>query len=136
MVVMRVVLAVLALALLPAAASAKTLITYQREGGLAGIPLSLTCGVKGHCQAIERTDGEAKPFTLSDKELKGLKRSIRKAGFDTLESDYRPTIGTVADGFTETVRYHGKTVVAGTGGDAPPRLTQLLSRLSTLASSQ
>ncbi|MEA2169003.1 MAG: hypothetical protein QOF76_2303 [Solirubrobacteraceae bacterium] len=133
---MRVILiAILALGLLPAVAPAKPLISYDRSGGFRGTPLSLECGVKGHCSALEGFEGAGNAFTLSKKALKRLKASIKQAGFDTLTGPYQPTPGTVADGYTESVTYKGKTVVAGTGGDVPERLSQLLGRLATIAQS-
>jgi hypothetical protein len=128
-----IALTVVALLGLTAVASAKTLISYERTGGFAGMPLSVTVGTGAKVRSISGVGGETQTSTLGKKAFKGLKRLIAKAGFDSLDESYAPKPGQVADGFTEVVRYRGKTVTTGTGGDAPARLTNLLSRLSSLA---
>src|SRR4051794_29216109 len=109
-------------------ASAKTLVSYTREGGLAGVPLSMTVGTGGRAWARQGVNGMASRTTLSDSQLKGLRRALRRARFSSLEDSYLPQPGTVADGYTETVTYKGHRVTAGTGGDIPGRLQKLLAR--------
>jgi hypothetical protein len=114
-------------------ASAKTLVSYSRTGGLANIPLALTVKTGGKAFAKEGTSGDGSTATLSDKRMQRLKRALRRSDFLNLDSSYVPRPGTVADGWTERVTYKGKTVTAATGGDIPPELQQLLNRLATMA---
>jgi hypothetical protein len=114
-------------------ASAKILVSYQREGGFRGVPLSLTVGTGGKARAVEGFDGPTETEKLSDKELRGLKRLLRRADFPNLEQSYLPKPGTVSDGYTETVTYKGYSITSGTGGTAPERLNKLLLRLAEIA---
>ena len=114
-----------------APAAARTLVRYERTGGLAGFHDEVTVGTGGRVH-VERRTGERR-FTLSERRLRALRKAVREARFATLRERYAPP-DRVADGFTETTRHAGHTVVVQTGAKAPARLDRLLSRLRPLLS--
>ena len=99
-----------ALALASPASAAKTLVSYEQSGGIAGI----------------------RRFKLARAELHALKRDLRDARFSTLLSLYDSEVP-IADGINQTVRYAGHRVTVSTGGRPPARLRKVLDRLSRVA---
>jgi hypothetical protein len=116
---------------LATAAPAKTLVRYTRSGGIAGEQTALKVNRDGAAKLTRRADTPSS-FTLTATQLRKLKRALRDAGFATLDADYGPRDGVVADGITETVTYAGRTVSASTGGSPPARLERVLVRLRKL----
>ena len=119
--------------LVPAGASAAPLVSYEREGGFAGVPMRVTVTKAGVVRSTTGTGNTGERYTLRVRPFAKLKRVLRRAGFATLEADYRPALGTVADGFTHTITYKGKTVLSGDGGTAPARLDRAIAAVSALA---
>jgi hypothetical protein len=120
-----------ALLLLTAAApaTARTIVRYERSGGLAGLHDTLTVSSGGKVAVAGRSG--TRHSTLSAKRLARLKDALAAARFKTLRARYAPPY-IVSDGITETVRHAGRTVTVETGGDPPKRLRRLLARLANL----
>ena len=115
---------------LPAAAAAagvrsRTLVTYERTGGFAGIEESLTVLRSG---AATSSKGA---FRLTPSRRIRLENALRNARFATLRSDYLPP-EPVADGYTYTIRYGGKRVSVREGAQPPARLQRVLLLLSDI----
>jgi hypothetical protein len=128
-------LAVAVVASLAAAspAVAKTLVSYQESGGIAGISDSMTVSEGGSVVATSRRAADMRRFKLTAADLRALRRDLRGARFSTLHAAYDGP-GQVADGIAQTVRYGGHRVTVSTGGHAPARLSRLLARLDRIAS--
>ena len=75
--------------------------------------------------------GDDHRFTLSAKQLRGLRRDLKNARFSTLKRSYRPKY-VVNDGIGESVSYRGRSVSVSTGARYPERLHRLLRRLDGL----
>jgi hypothetical protein len=110
------------------AATAKTLVHYERTGGFARERHTVTVSTRGAVRADRRRS------QLSDRALRTLRRTVRAARFGSLKARYAPRTP-VADGLTETVRHGGRTVTVQTGGHPPERLRRLLERMARLLSS-
>lgn len=116
----------------PAAAGARTLVSYEQSGGIAGLRTSLSVTLGGSARVTSsRTHGISR-FKLSLTELHALKRELRDARFSTLRSLYDSDVP-IADGIAQTVRYAGYRVTVSTGGRPPGRLRRVLDRLARLA---
>ncbi len=121
-----------ALLLASPAGAAKTLVSYEQSGGIAGLRTSLSVTVGGSARVTSsRTTGISR-FKLATAELRALKRDLRNARFSTLRSLYDSEYP-IADGIAQTVRYAGFRVTVSTGGRPPARLRKVLDRLSRLA---
>jgi hypothetical protein len=132
LVVVAAVLPLAALAAASPASAAKTLVSYEQSGGIAGIRTSLSVTVGGSARVTSsRTSGISR-FKLSDDELHALKSDLRMARFSTLRSLYDSEVP-IADGINQTVRHAGFRVTVSTGGKPPRRLRRVLDRLSRLA---
>lgn len=116
----------------PVDAAAKTLVSYERSGGIAGIRTSLSVTVGGSARVTSSRRAGIKRFKLKSGELHALKRELRDARFSALRSLYDSDVP-IADGIAQTVRYAGHRVTVGTGGRPPARLRKVLNRLSRLA---
>ena len=128
-----VVAALLAsLALAGPASAAKTLVSYEQSGGIAGIRTSLSVTVGGNARVTSNRTPGIKRFKLSLGELHALKDGLRNARFSTLRSLYDGKVP-IADGIAQTVRYARCRVTVTTGGKPPQRLRKVLDRLSRLA---
>jgi hypothetical protein len=125
-------LALVATLALSSPALATTLVRYEKSGGIAGIHLAMTVTRAGTAQVTVNHGGTPARHRLTSRQVSALKRDLRDARFSTLKALYKP--GTpVADGFTQTVRYAGRTVTVRDGGRPPARLSRLLARLSRIA---
>lgn len=128
---MRLAVATVLIALgLASAAPARTLVAYDRSGGFVGESTQLKVSGSGRATLTSDT-AQGRTFTLSDKQLRGLRRALREARFETLREVYRPD-GVVSDGFTESVAHAGRTVTTSTGAEHPARFERVLSRLRRL----
>jgi hypothetical protein len=124
--------ALASLALAGPAVAAKTLVTYEQSGGIAGIQTSLSVTVGGSARVTSSRAMGIKRFKLTRDELHALKHALHDARFETLRSLYDSKVP-VADGISQTVRYDGHRVTVGTGSRPPQRLRTLLTRLARLA---
>jgi hypothetical protein len=129
---MVAVLAAASLALASPAA-AKTLVRFDKSGGFAGIQVRLSVTDAGSATVTRSRLGKDRRFKLSSVQLRGLRKALRDARFSTLLARYAPMV-VVADGFTRSVRYAGRSVTVSDGARLPARLSRLLERLEQLAS--
>jgi hypothetical protein len=131
----RAALALLAAASLAVAspAAAKTLVRYEKSGGIAGIQTTLTITTGGGATVKGRIASATRRFKLTSTQLRGLRKALRDARFSTLRALYAPNVP-IADGFTRGVRYAGRSVTVRDGGKPPARLSRLLERLERFAS--
>ncbi len=120
------------LALASPATAAKTLVSYEQSGGIAGIRTSLSVTVGGSARVTSSRAMGIKRFKLTLNELHALKRDLRDARFSTLRPLY-DSKAPIADGIAQTVRYAGYRVTVSTGARPPQRLRKVLDRLSRLA---
>ena len=127
---LAVLVALLVLAV-PASADAKRLVRYSVTGGLAPANELLVVNTDGHA----RQTGRAGPrsFTLTAKQLRGLKRDLKSARFKSLKRSYQPEFP-VMDGQTWTVSYKGRSTSVSTLAKVPQRLSRVLRRLARLMS--
>lgn len=128
-----IVLSALASLALASPAAAKTLVSYSKTGGIAGISVSMTVSDGGSARVTASRMGAATRFALSSAALRGLRRALKDARFSTLKRRYVSRYP-VSDGITQVVRYAGRTVSVTDGAKPPERLRKLLSRLNGLAS--
>ena len=124
-------LAVLATFAATATAEARQLVRYDVGGGLAGLSGRLTVARDGPARQSGNRSGDDHRFTLSAKQLRGLRRDLRHARFSTLKRTYQPRY-VVNDGVGESVTYKGRSVSVSTGAEYPARLHRLLRRLGRL----
>lgn len=130
----RLVVAALAASLAPASpAAAKTLVSYEQSGGIAGFQTAMSVSVGGMASVTSNRSAGIERFRLSAAQLRALKRDLREAHFSTLRRIYDSKVP-VADGISQIVRYAGFRVTASTGGHPPARLRKVLTRLARLAS--
>jgi hypothetical protein len=90
-----------ALAAAPAAASAKTLVSFTRSGGIAGIDDSVTVTTTGH--VVVDGQGADRSHRLRAATLRDLRRMLSEARWDKAN----PGASRCADCFEYLVRYHG-----------------------------
>ena len=124
-------LAVLATFAATATAEARRLVRYNVGGGLAGISGQLIVATDGTARQTGNRDGDDHRFTLSARQLRGLRSDLKHARFSTLKRTYRPNY-VVNDGIGESVTYKRRSVSVFTGATYPARLHRLLGRLSRL----
>jgi hypothetical protein len=124
-------LAVLATFAATATAEAKQLVRYSVGGGLAGVRGQLTVARDGTARESGNRSGDDHRFTLSAKQLRGLRRDLKNARFKTLKRSYQPKY-VVNDGVGRSVTYKGRSVSVYTGATYPDRLDRLLRRLGRL----
>ncbi|MDT4987885.1 MAG: hypothetical protein QOI74_1979 [Micromonosporaceae bacterium] len=106
------------------------LVSYRRQGGIAGFDDRLTVRTSGSYQ-VSRRGGTPTEGRLSADELAGLRRALDAARFTGLAAvNSGPA---VADGFTYVVGYAGHQVVAADGG-VPAALAPVLTRLNDILS--
>jgi hypothetical protein len=125
---LAVLVAFLVLAV-PASADAKRLVRYDLTGGLAPASERLVINTDGHARQTGRAG--ARSFTLTAKQLSGLKRDLKDARFKSLKRTYQPEFP-VMDGQTRTVSYKGRSVSVATMAKVPTRLSRVLRRLARL----
>lgn len=114
-----------------ATAEAKRLVRYDAGGGIAGISERLVVARDGTARQSSTRRGDDDRFTLTAKQLRGLRCDLKNARFSTLKRSYRPKY-VVNDGIAQAVTYNGRTVSASTGAKYPARLERLLERLGRL----
>jgi hypothetical protein len=124
-------LAVLLALLVPAPATAATLVDYFRVGGIAGEETHLNVQ-RDRTATVESNRGSKRNWRMSRKRYRHLRSLLRAARFAGLAPRYEPE-GVVNDGFTETVRFRGHTVSVETGSDPPRRLERVLTALRALS---
>ena len=127
-------LAVLAAVVIAAPSQASSrLIGFAEAGGIAGRGVSL--GIDETGRVVERRVGMPTiTFRVPAGQLRKLRAAIRAAPLTGLRRSYAPAPPiVVADGITETVTRHGRSVSVSTGATGVPRrLTRLLDTLSAL----
>jgi hypothetical protein len=114
-----------------ATAEAKRLVRYDVGGGIAGISERLIIARDGTARQSGNRSGDDHRFTLTAKQLRGLRRDLKHAEFSTLKAVYRPRY-VVNDGIGQSVTYKGRSVTVSTGATYPARLQRLLRRLGRL----
>ena len=128
---LAVLLVVLATFAATASAEAKQLVRYSAGGGLAGMRAQLTVARDGTARQSGNRAGDDHRFTLSARQLRGLRRDLKNARFSTLKRSYQPKY-VVSDGVGESVTYKGRSVSVSTGAKYPARLERLLRRLGRI----
>ncbi len=98
-----IVLAV-ALAVLPACAGARTLVSFEQSGGIAGVSKQVTVTTTGRA-SVGGGDGHASKLRAST--LSRLRRLLAAADW----GHARPGRSSCADCFAYVVRYHGRRAV-------------------------
>src|SRR5215213_10271901 len=101
-----------------ATAEAKPLVRYEFGGGLGGIGGALTLAGDGRATQSDARRGDDHRFTLYAKQLRGLRRDLRNARFQSLKRSYRPK-NIVNDGIAQSVTYRGRSVTVSTGARCP-----------------
>jgi hypothetical protein len=86
-----------ALAAVPAAATAKTLVTFEQSGGIAGVSVSVAVSTTGDVSGGDRS------HRLRAATLRHLRRLLADARWDRAS----PGPSHCADCFAYAVRYHG-----------------------------
>ncbi|MEO8689850.1 MAG: hypothetical protein ABI611_16755 [Solirubrobacteraceae bacterium] len=128
---LAVLLAVLATLATAATAEANQLVRYSVGGGLAGLRGRLAVDRDGSARQTGDRAGDDHRFTLSAKQLRALRRDLKRARFSTLKRTYQPEY-VVNDGIGQGVTYKGRSVSVYTGATSPARLQRLLRRLARL----
>jgi hypothetical protein len=112
----------------PAAHGATRLVRYEVSQAIPSGNRLLT--VRSDGDAVARREHRRHAFTLSERQLRSLKRLVERADFATLQVRYkRPEGPPLVGGPTEHVRAAGKTVTIDPGAATPRRLTRLVRRL-------
>ena len=91
----------LALAAVPAAATAKTLVSLEQSGGIAGVSLSVAVSTTGH------VTGDVKGGDRSHRVRAATLRHLRGLLADARWDRANPGPSHCADCFAYVVRYHG-----------------------------
>jgi hypothetical protein len=91
----------LALAAVPAAATAKTLVSLEQSGGIAGVSLSVAVSTTGHVTGDVK--GGDRSHRLRAATLRHLRELLATARWDRAN----PGRSRCADCFAYVVRYHG-----------------------------
>jgi hypothetical protein len=104
------------------------LVTFQRQGGLAGVNDRLVIQPDGQ-YVITNRDGARKQGTLNAAELAAVRAALE--GFASIPSDNAGS--GVMDGYDYQIRSGARTVNA-TDGDLPPALSRLIGELNQLLS--
>src|SRR3954471_1671399 len=99
-------------------AEARAVVRYNVRGGLARMSATLTVATGGKASQADNRRGDEHRFTLSSKQLRGLRRDLKRARFKTLKHSYRPKY-VVNDGIAQSVTYRGRSVSVSTGATYP-----------------
>ena len=91
----------LALATVPAAATAKTLVSFEQSGGIAGVSVSVAVSTTAHVTGDVK--GGDRSHRLRAATLRRLRRLLADARWDRAN----PGPSHCADCFAYVVRYHG-----------------------------
>jgi hypothetical protein len=91
-----------ALAGAPGAASAKTLVSFARSGGLAGVSMTVTVTTTGHV-AVDGPGGDDRSHRLRTATLRHVRELLSAARWDRAN----PGRSRCADCVEYVVRYHG-----------------------------
>jgi hypothetical protein len=114
----------------PVSSVGQVLVSYRRQGGIAGFDDRLTVQSSGAYE-VSRRGGTPTPGRLSADELAGLRRALDASGFAGLPAVNPGPV--IADGFTYVVGYAGHEVVTEDGG-VPAALTPVLTMLTDIVS--
>jgi hypothetical protein len=93
-----------ALAVLPACADAKTLVSFEQSGGIAGVSNAVTVTTTGR---VSEGGADEHARKLRASTLSRLRRLLSAADWDHA----RPGRSSCADCFSYVVRYHGRRAV-------------------------
>jgi hypothetical protein len=107
----------------------RLLVSFHRTGGFIGVDDRLSVAPDGLAIRTAR-DGVPHEFHLSAADLTELTAVLEAADFPSLKPEYRPEFP-VSDGFTYTITFRDKTVVASEGA-IPPELEAPIALLSRL----
>jgi hypothetical protein len=91
----------LALAASPAAATARTLVSFEQSGGIAGVSVTIVVSTTGHVTGD--VSGGHRSHRLRAATLRHLRRLLADARWDRAS----PGASRCADCFAYVVRYHG-----------------------------
>ena len=110
------------------------LLTYVRQGGIAGGEVRLTVTADGDAKVYSSGVGNWTSWTrrLPDDRFAALRTALERSGFHDLEADYRRN-GVCNDCFVETVTYGGRSVVVQASA-VPAGLADVLRLLGELVS--
>jgi hypothetical protein len=114
----------------PVSPVADVLVSFRRQGGIAGFDDRLTVRPSGSYE-ISRRGGTPTTGQLSADELATLRQAMDASGFTRLPAVNPGPV--IADGFTYVVGYAGHEVVAEDGG-VPAALTPVLTMLNDIVS--
>jgi len=114
----------------PLTSPARTLVSMEWTGGIAGVDDYIVVGTDGFGR-IDRETGSTY-FRLPARKVRKLRRALHAAGFARLASYYQAN-PSVADGFQYAVLYKGHYVRADDGARPPARFAHLLLLLRKLA---
>lgn len=114
----------------PLLAPARTLVSMEWTGGLAGVDDYLVVGSDGFGRVDTETG--SRYFRLRSRPTRKLRRALHAAGFARLAANYQAS-PPVADGYQYAVLYEGHYVRADDGARPPARFTHLLLLLRKLA---
>jgi hypothetical protein len=89
------------MAAVPAAATAKTLVSFEQSGGIAGVSVSVAVSITGHVTGDVK--GGDRSHRLRAATLRHLRRLLADARWDRAN----PGPSHCADCFGYVVRYHG-----------------------------
>ncbi|GAA2622395.1 hypothetical protein GCM10010399_62050 [Dactylosporangium fulvum] len=105
------------------------LVTFARQGGIAGVNDRLV--IRGDGGYSLQTRGGTRTGKLTAEELAALKAALASVDINKVPSVNDG--GTVADGFTYSIIYNGREVVAEDGA-IPPALQPVFGALSAIVS--
>jgi hypothetical protein len=113
--------------------SSDVLVTYVREGGIAGERTRLTVAAGGAATLDSDAAGGSTAWSrqLRADRMAALRTALVSAGFHNLDDSYRPS-GACNDCFVDTVTYGGRTVTVQASA-VPAELAEILRLLGTIA---
>jgi hypothetical protein len=109
----------------------RTLLTYQRSGGFAGLTQRLEVLTDGRATR-EGTGGSRSEFEVSDERVRQLTETLE--GIDWARADDEPANTVCADCYVHDIAYEGHRISTTAIGSSGRELRDLLSLLNTLIS--
>lgn len=113
----------------PTLGAPSVLVSLETTGGLAGADDYMAIGSNGHSRLDTRRGTQ--PFTVSQKQMRRLRKVLAEARWRSLRSDY-PSPGQVADGLSYSTLYRGHVVRTEDGARRPARLERVLALLERI----
>lgn len=115
----------------PPSAGPGPLVTYSREGGVAGISEVMVVERDGQASIRVGVDGKRIGFELSADELDRLEAELEAADLDQVELD--PDDVVCADCFTYTIAADGSEIAVNDLDRPPDAVATLLAHLGEIA---